>query len=107
MLSTESQQYGEQIYKVSGKLKRHIQLAIYQKEFIEERLEKANQLANDIEKKAKKIDRQAENLLQNVYSSFIAILGIFSAITKTDINDAGSRSTCCMKYNSDNNWDTH
>ena len=80
MLSTESQQYGEQIYKVSGKLKRHIQLAIYQKEFIEERLEKANQLANDIEKKAKKIDRQAENLLQNVYSSFIAILGIFSAI---------------------------
>lgn len=80
MLSTENLQYGEQIYKVSGKLKRHIQLAIYQKEFIEERLEKANQLANDIEKKAKKIDRQAKNLLQNVYSSFIAILGIFSAI---------------------------
>lgn len=65
---------------ISGKIKRHIQLAIYQKEFIVEGLEYANEKVGEIEGKAIKVEEQTKSLLQDVYSSFITILGIFSAI---------------------------
>lgn len=61
-----------------------IQLSISQRKFIEKNAYEANRIASNATKKAikaKKIADQMQDIKKNIYTDFIAILGIFTAIT--------------------------
>ncbi|MGN1294686.1 hypothetical protein [Weissella soli] len=61
-----------------------IQLSISQRKFIEKNAYEANRIASKATKKAikaQKIADQMQDIKKNIYTDFIAILGIFTAIT--------------------------
>lgn len=70
---------------------RHVNLAIHQKKYIDHNLKKVNKDINKTQSNLKKLNETAQNasksvekvkhLKDSIYSDFIAILGIFTAIT--------------------------
>ncbi len=70
---------------------RHINLAIHQKQYIDRNLKRVNEVIHKTENKLKGINTEAQNtsialknikkIKDSIYSDFIAILGIFTAIT--------------------------
>lgn len=70
---------------------RHINLAIHQKQYIDRNLKRVNRVISKTEDKLKGINSEAKNtsialkkirqIKDSIYSDFIAILGIFTAIT--------------------------
>ncbi|MDG4958563.1 hypothetical protein [Lactococcus lactis] len=73
------------------KFERHIKLACTQRDFIQNNIQQANDLAkdtkkisdeaHDVAKNARSMAETAEKLKGKIYSEFIAILGIFTAIS--------------------------
>lgn len=73
------------------KFERHVKLACAQRDFIQSNIQRANTLAettkeisdeaHSVAKNAKRMARTAEKLKGQIYSEFIAILGIFTAIS--------------------------
>lgn len=85
--SIQSQQPGRFVKTKSNvfkKLDDSIRLSIAQRNFIEKSSFEANELASKATKKAaraKKIADQMQDIKKSIYTDFIAILGIFTAIT--------------------------
>lgn len=82
------------------KIKRNIQLAIHQKKFIEKQLNKTNSLVSTMEQKAIDIEEDSKNLQKNIYTNFITILGVFTAIIVTVFGSFSAISDAVKKYQS-------
>lgn len=81
--SSENKEQGEEISKIFQKIQRHILLAIHQKSYISDQAEKAKALSTDAQKRYEQIDKDISNLHKNIYTNFITILGVFTAIIVT------------------------
>jgi hypothetical protein len=60
---------------------RHINLAVIQRSYIDETSKEASNVASDIAYEAKDVSNEAKKVKDKIYTDFITILGIFTAIT--------------------------
>ncbi|MFB5516899.1 hypothetical protein [Enterococcus gallinarum] len=63
-----------------GKFSRHADLAIRQKKYFEQQIEEANQQLAFIQQTVSDSEHEFRDIRKNVYTDFISILGIFSAL---------------------------
>lgn len=65
------------------KIQRHILLAIHQKTYMSLQAKKAEKLLEETTESYKKINDSITNLQRNIYTNFVTILGVFTAIIVT------------------------